>query len=103
MKHRRDILKVLGLGSVVGLVNAEAIASDNGCAQYPDMVVPNLVQPSKETQERVANALESLAKEIRAGNVGVQEMQIASSITPDTWMHHKVTIDVEILKDAPTS
>jgi hypothetical protein len=98
MKHRRDILKVLGLGSAVALVNSEAIAAPE--AQYPTLDVPNLVIPSRETQERVAEALENLAREIRAGTVGVSILQIESAIKPDTWLSHKVTVEVELLKDA---
>jgi hypothetical protein len=103
MKDRRDILRVLGLGSAVALINGEAIASDEGKAQYPELATPNLMTYHKANAERVANALESLAKEIRAGNVAPTRMDIKSSVTPDTWMSHQVVIDVEILKDTPTS
>lgn len=52
----------------------KAIASDDAKAQYPEMAAPNL---AKENGERVAQALENLAKEIRAGNVAPTRMEIS--------------------------
>lgn len=99
MNNRRDILRVLGLGSASTalLASSEAIA---GQTQYPEMAVPNLIQPSPEVQERVAQALDNLAQAIRDGTVGVSGMQIQSAISPDTWLSHKITVEVEIVKDS---
>lgn len=97
--NRRNILATLGLGSVAGLINTEALAdteiTSDGC--------PGLVRCSVEHQNRIADSLENLAKEIRAGRVNAVTLKATSVMERDTWLSHDVTVKVEIINDQQES
>jgi len=93
---RRNILKVLGFTGLAtgGLISTEAIAEPTSFQDVPNLMIRGL-----ETQHRIADALESLAKHIRSGGASAVGLKIESEVKPDTWLSHRVIVDVELLKD----
>jgi hypothetical protein len=95
--NRRDLLALMGLASADFLVNTEAMATPVVNADAAEGF-PNMATRGLETQIRIAEALERLAKGIRDGAVAAIELKTVSSVSVDDWLAHDVTVRIEMLR-----
>lgn len=89
---RRNILTILGLASL----GSAAIASDDIVQTDMDGGGGPGYRLAKYNPERMATALENLAKEIRATDVHIARFHIGSEAVDDDWLKQTLTIDVEV-------
>jgi len=93
--NRRNVLEVLGIGGALG-VSTEAVGKV--VSPFKDNRATFAYgERSVETQERIAAALEKLAREIRANKVDAKELTVNSSLKFDEWLEHTVTVRLEII------
>jgi hypothetical protein len=103
---RRNILTILGLASV----SSAAIAADDVTNQKDGLFScayknGRNLQTAKYDPERMATALERLAKEVRTQDVNVSGFRIESDVVtsgPD-WLQQTLIIDLEVLIDPPSA
>jgi hypothetical protein len=92
---KRDILKLLGIGAV-GAISTETLAT-----QIPlgyDAGSIGLAESNQQTQLRIAESLERLARAIRNGDAGVKKMDVTSTLQLDSFLEHEIRVVVELLK-----
>jgi hypothetical protein len=94
MQSRRNILTILGLAGVSSsTMNVERL--DTLGMDIP-RGVPGLMQPSKDAQEKIARALESMAAAIRSGEMSADKVEVLSTADINNWMRHEVRFHCEV-------
>lgn len=97
MSTRRNLLAMMGAAPVsLALANTEAVAETMAMGGDAE-VGPAMARRSLEMQLRMADAMEGLAREIRAGTIAVTHMNTNSEINVDHWLKHHVSFDIEVL------
>ena len=91
---KRDILKLLGVGAI-GAVSTEALATQHPLGGVTSV---SIAHANDQTQRRVAESLERLARAIRNGDASVKTMAVTSTLQPDDFLDHEVRVVVELLK-----
>lgn len=91
---KRDMLKLLGIGAV-GAISTETLATT---LPIGDGKAVALAEANLETQSRVAESLERLARAIRNGDAAVKKMDVISTFQTDTFLDHEIRVVVELLK-----
>jgi hypothetical protein len=93
---RRTVLGVLGLTSAGAVaLDGTAIANQDVMSDKVDGL-PGMALRSPETQERYAQALEALAKNIRSRKVACVSLKTSCNVNFDEWVQHEVTFKLEI-------
>jgi hypothetical protein len=101
MANRRNILTIIGLaGASTAAVAAEQFDS---LSLEPSRVLPGLMRRSRETQERIASALENMARAIRNGELAGIRIEVNSVASFDEWMTHEVRVQCELSAPEATS
>jgi hypothetical protein len=91
---KRDILKLLGVGAI-GAVSTEALATHYPVGMKSSVAIAH---PTEQTQLRVAESLERLARAIRNGDACAKRMDVTSTMQTDEFLEHEVRVVVELLK-----
>jgi hypothetical protein len=97
LNSRRSVLGLLGLtGAAAVAVNTEVMA-DPEIVAYPGL--PGLHKRGLHAQLAMAEALETLARNIREGKCACTSMDTSSSFKPNEWIEHEIKIKIEILQE----
>jgi hypothetical protein len=93
--NRRNVLTILGLaGAVTPALAIESVDTLNDAAA--PRTVPGLMMRSPETQNRIADALEEMAKAVRSAELIAMELKVESTAKFDNWMEHEIRIKFEL-------
>lgn len=104
MTNRRDILSMLGLSAGAVALSTDALAVHQDMFPAPPLTATGMGDNAgRKQQENFANALEALAKNVRAGAVNVAGLCVSSELKVDEWVEHNIKLTVEIPCAKPTS
>ena len=94
--NRRNILSILGLATVSS--STMSVESLDTLQEHDVRSVPGLMQSMnrREVNERIAVALENMAKAIRSGEMFADKIEVISTATVDDWMRHEVRVHCEV-------
>lgn len=94
-KSRRNILALMGISASAALVNTETLGVD---MNFPQPGGPTLAEGSLGMQNRIADALERVAKGIRTGEIAATGLNVQSKVELNNWLSHDIHVNVEMLK-----